>query len=180
MPAAPVRGDEVFGEAECAKTAPKDFFFFFALEMQPGSLKLYGLCRGCLWVPGLPFCLTPPCGCEGEAVLVCAVRGHFGPAGFTSPGSTNTFGEIQCDGEIASPWREINEGCLCAFLLAPKVTPPSPRGASSPKHQPPAKQTPPFPPQDEQEEEEAFNQKHALQKAKEVSPMSAPNMPAIE
>uniref|UniRef100_A0A8C5R7X2 Voltage-dependent R-type calcium channel subunit alpha n=1 Tax=Leptobrachium leishanense TaxID=445787 RepID=A0A8C5R7X2_9ANUR len=28
---------------------------------------------------------------------------------------------------------------------------------------------------DEQEEEEAFNQKHALQKAKEVSPMSAPN-----
>ncbi|XP_048801263.1 voltage-dependent R-type calcium channel subunit alpha-1E isoform X4 [Lagopus muta] len=33
---------------------------------------------------------------------------------------------------------------------------------------------------DEQEEEEAFNQKHALQKAKEVSPMSAPNMPAIE
>ncbi|ETE71475.1 Voltage-dependent R-type calcium channel subunit alpha-1E, partial [Ophiophagus hannah] len=34
--------------------------------------------------------------------------------------------------------------------------------------------------QDEQEEEEAFNQKHALQKAKEVSPMSAPNMPAIE
>nr|Q07652.1 RecName: Full=Voltage-dependent R-type calcium channel subunit alpha-1E; AltName: Full=BII; AltName: Full=Brain calcium channel II; AltName: Full=Calcium channel, L type, alpha-1 polypeptide, isoform 6; AltName: Full=RBE-II; AltName: Full=RBE2; AltName: Full=Voltage-gated calcium channel subunit alpha Cav2.3 [Rattus norvegicus]AAA40855.1 voltage-activated calcium channel alpha-1 subunit [Rattus norvegicus] len=33
---------------------------------------------------------------------------------------------------------------------------------------------------DEQEEEEAFNQKHALQKAKEVSPMSAPNMPSIE
>ncbi|XP_053247292.1 voltage-dependent R-type calcium channel subunit alpha-1E isoform X3 [Podarcis raffonei] len=33
---------------------------------------------------------------------------------------------------------------------------------------------------DEQEEEEAFNQKHALQKAKEVSPMSGPNMPAIE
>uniref|UniRef100_A0A8C3RH49 Voltage-dependent R-type calcium channel subunit alpha n=1 Tax=Cyanoderma ruficeps TaxID=181631 RepID=A0A8C3RH49_9PASS len=33
---------------------------------------------------------------------------------------------------------------------------------------------------DEQEEEEAFNQKHALQKAKEVSPMSAPNMPAID
>nr|XP_014341084.1 PREDICTED: voltage-dependent R-type calcium channel subunit alpha-1E [Latimeria chalumnae] len=29
---------------------------------------------------------------------------------------------------------------------------------------------------DEQEAEEAFNQKHALQKAKEVSPMSAPNM----
>uniref|UniRef100_A0A8B9TTQ0 Voltage-dependent R-type calcium channel subunit alpha n=1 Tax=Anas platyrhynchos TaxID=8839 RepID=A0A8B9TTQ0_ANAPL len=29
---------------------------------------------------------------------------------------------------------------------------------------------------DEQEEEEAFNQKHALQKAKEVSPMSAPNI----
>ncbi|XP_043941319.1 voltage-dependent R-type calcium channel subunit alpha-1E-like isoform X1 [Protopterus annectens] len=29
---------------------------------------------------------------------------------------------------------------------------------------------------EEQEEEEAFNQKHALQKAKEVSPMSAPNM----
>lgn len=34
--------------------------------------------------------------------------------------------------------------------------------------------------QDEQEEEEAFNQKHMLQKAKEVSPMSAPNMLAIE
>ncbi|XP_042530321.1 voltage-dependent R-type calcium channel subunit alpha-1E isoform X1 [Dipodomys spectabilis] len=33
---------------------------------------------------------------------------------------------------------------------------------------------------DEQEEEEAFNQKHALQKAKEVSPMSAPNMPSME
>ncbi|XP_069315772.1 voltage-dependent R-type calcium channel subunit alpha-1E isoform X2 [Eulemur rufifrons] len=33
---------------------------------------------------------------------------------------------------------------------------------------------------DEQEEEEAFNQKHMLQKAKEVSPMSAPNMPSIE
>uniref|UniRef100_A0A8D0UAR7 Voltage-dependent R-type calcium channel subunit alpha n=1 Tax=Sus scrofa TaxID=9823 RepID=A0A8D0UAR7_PIG len=33
---------------------------------------------------------------------------------------------------------------------------------------------------DEQEEEEAFNQKHALQKAKEVSPMSAPNMPSID
>nr|CAA48041.1 brain calcium channel BII-2 [Oryctolagus cuniculus]prf//2011160B Ca channel BII-2 [Oryctolagus cuniculus] len=33
---------------------------------------------------------------------------------------------------------------------------------------------------DEQEEEEAFNQKHALQKAKEVSPMSAPNVPSIE
>ncbi|XP_055964118.1 LOW QUALITY PROTEIN: voltage-dependent R-type calcium channel subunit alpha-1E [Sorex fumeus] len=33
---------------------------------------------------------------------------------------------------------------------------------------------------DEQEEEEAFNQKHMLQKAKEVSPMSAPNMLAIE
>uniref|UniRef100_A0A7M4F5E3 Voltage-dependent R-type calcium channel subunit alpha n=1 Tax=Crocodylus porosus TaxID=8502 RepID=A0A7M4F5E3_CROPO len=33
---------------------------------------------------------------------------------------------------------------------------------------------------DEQEEEEAFNQKHALQKAKEVSPMSAPNMPTVE
>ncbi|XP_073072966.1 voltage-dependent R-type calcium channel subunit alpha-1E isoform X8 [Manis javanica] len=33
---------------------------------------------------------------------------------------------------------------------------------------------------DEQEEEEAFNQKHALQKAKEVSPMSAPNMPSLE
>lgn len=35
---------------------PKDFiFFFFALEMWPGSLKLYGLCQGCLWVPGFPF-----------------------------------------------------------------------------------------------------------------------------
>ncbi|KAE8610451.1 hypothetical protein XENTR_v10012129 [Xenopus tropicalis] len=33
---------------------------------------------------------------------------------------------------------------------------------------------------DEQEEEEAFNQKHALQKAKEVSPMSAPNASCIE
>ncbi|XP_041133885.1 voltage-dependent R-type calcium channel subunit alpha-1E isoform X1 [Polyodon spathula] len=33
---------------------------------------------------------------------------------------------------------------------------------------------------DEQEEEEAFNQKHALQKAKEVSPMSATNMMASE
>ncbi|MGH0154006.1 UNVERIFIED_CONTAM: hypothetical protein FKN15_040627 [Acipenser sinensis] len=33
---------------------------------------------------------------------------------------------------------------------------------------------------DEQEEEEAFNQKHALQKAKEVSPMSATNMLASE
>ncbi|XP_063284375.1 voltage-dependent R-type calcium channel subunit alpha-1E isoform X7 [Pelobates fuscus] len=33
---------------------------------------------------------------------------------------------------------------------------------------------------DEQEEEEAFNQKHALQKAKEVSPMSAPNASALE
>lgn len=36
------------------------------------------------------------------------------------------------------------------------------------------------PVQDEQEEEEAFNQKHMLQKAKEVSPMSAPSLPAIE
>ncbi|KAM4640937.1 voltage-dependent R-type calcium channel subunit alpha-1E [Discoglossus pictus] len=33
---------------------------------------------------------------------------------------------------------------------------------------------------DEQEEEEAFNQKHALQKAKEVSPMSAPNASSVE
>ncbi|MEE6495850.1 hypothetical protein FKM82_002161 [Ascaphus truei] len=33
---------------------------------------------------------------------------------------------------------------------------------------------------DEQEEEEAFNQKHALQKAKEVSPMSAPNAASVE
>ncbi|XP_030062440.1 voltage-dependent R-type calcium channel subunit alpha-1E [Microcaecilia unicolor] len=33
---------------------------------------------------------------------------------------------------------------------------------------------------EEQEEEEAFNQKHALQKAKEVSPMSAPNAPSVE
>ncbi|XP_053549925.1 voltage-dependent R-type calcium channel subunit alpha-1E [Bombina bombina] len=33
---------------------------------------------------------------------------------------------------------------------------------------------------DEQEEEEAFNQKHALQKAKEVSPMSAPNASSME
>lgn len=32
----------------------------------------------------------------------------------------------------------------------------------------------------DEQEEEAFNQKHALQKAKEVSPMSAPNMPSIE
>lgn len=27
---------------------------FFSLEMWPGSLKLHGLCRGCLWVPGFP------------------------------------------------------------------------------------------------------------------------------
>ncbi|XP_073449447.1 voltage-dependent R-type calcium channel subunit alpha-1E isoform X4 [Aquarana catesbeiana] len=33
---------------------------------------------------------------------------------------------------------------------------------------------------DEQEEEEAFNKKHALQKAKEVSPMSAPNASSVE
>ncbi|MBN3321175.1 CAC1E protein, partial [Atractosteus spatula] len=33
---------------------------------------------------------------------------------------------------------------------------------------------------DEEEEEEAFNQKHALQKAKEVSPMSAPYLMAAE
>ncbi|XP_064416144.1 voltage-dependent R-type calcium channel subunit alpha-1E [Latimeria chalumnae] len=33
---------------------------------------------------------------------------------------------------------------------------------------------------DEQEAEEAFNQKHALQKAKEVSPMSAPNISLLE
>ncbi|KAM9325782.1 voltage-dependent R-type calcium channel subunit alpha-1E [Gastrophryne carolinensis] len=33
---------------------------------------------------------------------------------------------------------------------------------------------------DEQEAEEAFNQKHALQKAKEVSPMSAPNASSVE
>ncbi|XP_029473647.1 voltage-dependent R-type calcium channel subunit alpha-1E isoform X4 [Rhinatrema bivittatum] len=33
---------------------------------------------------------------------------------------------------------------------------------------------------EEQEEEEAFNKMHALQKAKEVSPMSAPNAPSVE
>ncbi|XP_066548098.1 voltage-dependent R-type calcium channel subunit alpha-1E [Amia ocellicauda] len=33
---------------------------------------------------------------------------------------------------------------------------------------------------DEEEEEEAFNQKHALQKAKEVSPMSAPYLPNLQ
>ncbi|GCC18384.1 hypothetical protein chiPu_0022083, partial [Chiloscyllium punctatum] len=33
---------------------------------------------------------------------------------------------------------------------------------------------------EEQEEEEAINQKHALQKAKEVSPMSAPGFPSTE